>query len=243
MHPRSASDEESDNDLRAAPPNKSASSSWWARRVAVARTIKKDREQRVLHLHHTKSRHIVDHAFSFVMGNLAIVCWVLGGMYGGRACEKPLSAFLVILGCLAPFAMCTPVLVRQWFYLHLRLNVVTCSILFMTLLFGVWLFVGQRWAFESSPRNCDDELSTVTNAVVFIAYAATLLYMAKLVWYVLLRVRYKYSALCVSCWTDPYPNALRVSDDDFIHLEAIVVATAAPTGPSAPSGKCKHYSP
>lgn len=195
--------------------------------MAVARKIKRDREQRVMHLHQTKARHYVDHCFSFLMGNLAVVSLVLGVVYRQRACDKPLAAFLVILGCLAPFAACTPILVRQWFYLHMRCNVMVTGVFFMTFLSTVWVLVGQQWTFASSPANCDDELSTAANVVVFLMFTATLAYAAKVAWYLLLRARYSYSALWHSCWRDPYPDALVVSETDLFALEAIVISTPA----------------
>lgn len=207
--------------------DRSALRAWLQRRTVVAQAIKHDREQRVRHLHETKSRHYVDHCFSFVMGNLAVVSLVLGALYSSRTCAKPLAAFLVILGCLAPFAACVPILVRQWLYLHLRCNAVACGVFFMALLHLTWLFVGQQWAFASSAANCDDELSAAANAVVFVVFLTTLVYAAKVAWYLLLRVRYSHRTLWRSCWRDPYPDALTVSEDDFLALEAIVVSSDA----------------
>lgn len=222
-----------DNHPRNHPPHHAKENGSWLqqRRLTVAREIRRDREQRVMHLHETKARHYVDHCFSFLMGNLAVVSLVLGVVYRQRTCDKPLAVFLVILGCLAPFAACTPILVRQWFYLHLRCNIIATGVFFMAFLATVWLLVGQQWAFASSPTNCDDELSAAANAVVFLMFVATLAYAAKVAWYLLLRARYSYGALWRSCWRDPYPDALAVSETDFLALEAIVVST--PTAPSA----------
>lgn len=170
------------------------------------------RKAQVLHLHQIKSGHYVDNLFSFVTGNMTVVCWVLGIMYSGRTCEKPLAAFLLVLGCLAPFAACLPILVRQWFYLHVRLNAMSIGILAMSMVYFVWLFVGQGWAFVSSKRNCDEDLCVATNAVVFILYLVTLLYTAKVVWYITLRLRYRYPALLHSCVSDPHARAHRVAN-------------------------------
>lgn len=38
--------------------------------MAVAREIKRDHEQRVMHLHEAKARHYIDLCFSFLMDNL-----------------------------------------------------------------------------------------------------------------------------------------------------------------------------
>lgn len=205
-------------------PSTHSNGAWMQRRLAVAREIKNDREHRVWHLHEIKSRHFVDHCFSFTMGNFAIVSFVLGAVYHERVCDKPLAAFLIVLGCLAPFAACVPILVRQWFYLHLRCNALAVGVFFMGLLFVTWLMIGQRWAFETSAATCDDELSTASNAVIFVMFIATLVYSAKVAWYLLLRARYSHCTLWRSCWKDPYPNALEVSADEFLALEAIVVA-------------------
>ncbi|DAZ95665.1 TPA: hypothetical protein N0F65_002462 [Lagenidium giganteum] len=189
------------------------------RRHALAKEIAMRRQEQVMHLHHGKSAHLIDNFFSFIMGNMAIVCWVIGGVYFHRTCSKPLASFMIVLGCLAPFPACTPILLRQWFYLHLRLNMVSISIFIMDAMFCLWFFLGQEWAFESSATTCDEELVTATNAVVFILFVAMLLYLAKVVWYLLLRVRYRYYDLCMSCFRDPFPNTLALSDEEFDELE------------------------
>ncbi|TMW61957.1 hypothetical protein Poli38472_009450 [Pythium oligandrum] len=194
-----------------------------SRRQSLAAELASSREDEVLALHDTKSRHYVDNLCSLVTGNMAIICWVLGGVYISRPCTKPLSAFLIVLGFLAPFAACLPIVVRQWVYLHLRLkNIVTIAILAMSALYAVWLMLGQRWAFESSSKNCDADLSTATNCVVFILYLTAVVYAAKVIWYLALRARYSYKELIASCFRDPFPNTLQMSDDDFTRLEAEV---------------------
>lgn len=175
------------------------------------------RKAQVLYLHQLKSGHYVDNLFSFVTGNMAVVCWVLGAMYYGRTCEKPLAAFLLVLGCLAPFAACMPILMRQWFYLDVRLNGMSIGILAMSMAYFVWLFIGQGWAFASSKRNCDEDLCVATNAIVFSLYLVTLLYTAKVVWYVALRVRYRCPDLLRSCISDPHARAHRVANSGLNH--------------------------
>lgn len=175
------------------------------------------RKAQVLHLHQFKSGHYVDNLFCFVTGNMAVVCWVLGAMYSGRTCEKPLTAFLLVLGCLAPFAACMPILMRQWFYLHVRLNGMSIGILAMSVVYFVWLFIGQGWAFACSKRNCDEDLCMATNAIVFSLYLVTLLYTAKVVWYIALRVRYRCPDLLRSCVSDPHARAHRVANSGRSH--------------------------
>lgn len=201
--------------------------STWDQRVRVARAIAGQREELVRTLHTVKSRHYVDNFFSFVTGNIAVVCWILGGMYHSRACNKPLAGFLVVLGGLAVFAACLPILVRQWLYLHARLNWWSCGLLAGSALYVVWLFLGQSWALECSPANCDEELCTATNSCVFILYAALLIYASKVAWYLAFRVRFHYRELLSSCCRDPYPNALRVGEDEFARLHDMVTATDA----------------
>lgn len=204
--------------------------------MAVAREIKRDREQRVIHLHQIKARHYVDHCFSFFMGNLAVVSLVLGVVYRQRACDKPLAAFLVILGCLAPFAACTPILVRQWFYLHLRCNVMATVVYFMTFLSTVWLLVGQQWTFASSPVNCDDDLSMAANVVAFLMFTVTLAYAAKVAWYLLLRALLVRRALALVL-ARPVPGRARGLRDGLMrargdrHLDARV-GSSRPRGQS-----------
>ncbi|GLD99734.1 hypothetical protein PINS_up008462 [Pythium insidiosum] len=193
------------------------------RRRQLARELQEHRQDEVLELHERRSPHYVDNLFSLVTGNMAIVCWIFGFLYLSRDCQKPLAPFLLVLGCLAPFAACLPILLRQWFYLHLRLRSAGTVLIFSaSMLYALWLFVGQQWAFASTAKTCDADLSTATNAVVFVLYLVSLLYAAKVVWYLALRVRYSYKQLLLSCWRDPYPDVLSVSDDDFDRLESVL---------------------
>lgn len=201
--------------------------STWDQRVRVARAIGGQRRELVRALHTVKSRHVVDNLFSFVTGNMAVVCWVLGGMYHSRACSKPLAGFLVVLGGLALFAACLPILVRQWFYLHARFNWWSAGLLVGSALYVVWLLLGQSWAFDCSPSNCDQELCTAANTSAFVLYAALLLYAAKVAWYLSFRVRFPYRELLSSCMRDPYPDALRVDEDEFARLHDMVTTTDA----------------
>jgi hypothetical protein len=191
------------------------------RRRLLAQQLQEQREDEVLDLHTRRNAHYIDNAFSLVTANLAVVSLVLGCVYMSRECEKPLAGFLIVLGLLAPFAACLPVLLRQWFYLHLRLNnVITVIVLVASAVYLAWLLVGQRWAFASSSKTCDQDLATATNVVVFVLYVMVLVYAAKVVWYLLVRVRYSYRQLILSCFRDPYPNVLAMSEHELDQLDA-----------------------
>ncbi|KAJ0401278.1 hypothetical protein ATCC90586_003715 [Pythium insidiosum] len=200
-----------------------AASSIAERRRQLAQDLHEHRQDEVLELHEHRSAHYVDNLFSLVTGNMAIVCWIFGFLYISRDCQKPLAPFLLVLGCLAPFAACLPILLRQWFYLHLRLRSIGTIVIFAgSALYVTWLFAGQQWAFDSTAKTCDADLSTATNAVVFVLYLVALLYAAKVVWYLALRVRYSYKQLLLSCLRDPYPDVMSVSDEDFDRLESVL---------------------
>lgn len=199
----------------------------WGReqRERVARALQVRRKQQVLALHTTHSRHYVDHFYSFVAGNMVIVCWVVGGLYHSRPCQQPLAGFLVVLGGLALFPACLPVLLRQWLYLHVRLNWASMGLLAGSAVFYTWLALGQSWAFRCSPATCDEELCTAANSCAFVLYASSLLYGAKVAWYLAYRVRFFYSTLCGSCLRDPFPNAMRVDEQQLAQLHDMVTPT------------------
>lgn len=208
-------------------------------RARVARALTELRHKDVQALHTTKSRHYVDNFFSFVTGNMAVVCWVLSVMYRLRSCHKPLAAYLAIQGVLSMCAALLPILVRQWVYLHLRLNWTSAAILLGSGLHVAWLFVGQSWAFGCSPAVCDEELCTAANSSVFVLYVALLFYAGKVVWYLAFRVRYRYRDLCTSCLRDPYPNALHLDNDEVLRLHDIVICSTDSEPQPTPSKPVK----
>jgi hypothetical protein len=204
----------SDNEMTSRSSTISAS-----RKQKLAAKIEDSKKEQIMYLHSQKSAHWIDSIYTFIVGNMSFVCWILGGLYWQRPCEKPLQLFLMILGCLAPFAACLPILIRQWFYLHLRANIVAIGIFGMSTTYFIWLLICQHLAFETSPATCDAELCTATNTVVFILFLNCLMYICKVIWYLLLRVRYTYRDLFLSCFKDPYPNPFALSDEDFYKLE------------------------
>jgi len=82
------------------------------RRDEVKDIIAQSKYDDIMHVHVHRSIHLIDNLFSFVMGNMSFVSWIVAGVYMHRICEQPLRLYLIVQGFLIPFAALLPILLR-----------------------------------------------------------------------------------------------------------------------------------